>query len=158
MHEWTPSLDEWSAAKTGLNLWRVLGPWKIQVSQIKIHTKHCLPWCKKNPTNLWSFAKSKKQNTSCIAPLYIDQDDLCSDPLTKSDILIKHFQSVFTNEDFSTMPRISMSSYPTMSHITIHTSGVENLLRNLNPHKVTGSDATPAHILCGLSAEVAPAS
>ena len=44
-----------------------------------------------------------------------------------------------------------------MSHITIHTSGVENLLRNLNPHKATGHDAIPAHLLCELSAEVAPA-
>ena len=50
-----------------------------------------------------------------------------------------------------------MSSYPTMSHITIHSSGVENLLRNLNPHKATGTDAIPAHLLCELSAEVAPA-
>ena len=47
-----------------------------------------------------------------------------------------------------------MSSYPTMSHITIHTSGVENLSRNLNPHRATGPDA---HLLCQLSAEVAPA-
>ena len=55
------------------------------------------------------------------------------------------------------MPRQNMSSYPTMSHITIHTSGVENLLRNLNPHKATGHVAIPAHLLCELSSEVAPA-
>ena len=50
-----------------------------------------------------------------------------------------------------------MSSYPTMYHITIHTSGVENHLRNPNPHRATGPDAMPAHLLCELSAEVAPA-
>ena len=50
-----------------------------------------------------------------------------------------------------------MSSYPIMSHITIHTSGVENLVRNLNPNKSTDPDAVPAHLLCELSAEVAPA-
>ena len=44
-----------------------------------------------------------------------------------------------------------------MSHITIHTSGFENLLKNLNPHKATGPDAISAHLLCELSAEVAPA-
>ena len=70
---------------------------------------------------------------------------------------IKHLQSVFTNEDISTMPRPNSNSYPTMSHSTIHTSGVENLLRNPNPHKATGPDAIPAHLLCELSAEVAPA-
>ena len=43
-----------------------------------------------------------------------------------------------------------------MSHITIDTSGVENLLRNLNPHKATGPDAIPANNLCELSAEAAP--
>ena len=53
------------------------------------------------------------------------------------------------------MPRLNISSYPTMSHIAIHTSGVENLLGNLNPHKATSPDAIPAHILCELSAEVA---
>ena len=55
------------------------------------------------------------------------------------------------------MPRLSRSSYLTMSHTTIHTSGVENLIRNLNPHKATGPDVIPAHLLCKLSAEVAPA-
>ena len=50
-----------------------------------------------------------------------------------------------------------MSSYPNMPHITIHTSGVENLIRNLNPHRATGPDAIPAHLLCELSAEVTPA-
>ena len=54
------------------------------------------------------------------------------------------------------MPRLN-SSYPTISHITIHLFGVENLLRHLNPHKATGPDAIPAHLLCELSAEAAPA-
>ena len=101
--------------------------------------------------------KSKKQDASSIAPLYSGQDDDCSDPSTKSNISNKHFQSVFTNEEFSTMSGQNMSSYPNMSHITIHTSGVENTLRNLNPHKATGPDAIPAHLLHELSAEVAPA-
>ena len=39
--------------------------------------------------------KSKKQNAFGIAPLYIDQDDICGSPLTKSNILNKHFQSVY---------------------------------------------------------------
>ena len=101
--------------------------------------------------NFFPFVKSKNK-------LIIDHDDLCSDPLTKSDILSKIFQSVFINEDISTMPRLSSSAYPTMSHSNIHTSGVENLLRNLNPYKAAGPDAIPAHLLRELSAEVAPAS
>ena len=44
-----------------------------------------------------------------------------------------------------------------MSHITIHTSGVEDLLRYVNPCKATCPDAIPAHLLSELSAEVAPA-
>ena len=72
--------------------------------------------------------KSKKQDASGVASLYDGQDDLCSVWLTRSNILNEHFQSVFTNEDFSTMSRLSMSSYPTMSHITIHASDVEDLL------------------------------
>ena len=64
---------------------------------------------------------------------------------------------MFTNEDISTVPRLNSSSYLTMSHITIDTSGVESLLRKLNPHKATDPDAISAHLLCELSAEVAPA-
>ena len=56
------------------------------------------------------------------------------------------------------MPSLNRSSYPTMSHITIDTSGVKNLLRRLNPHEATGQDAIPAHLLCELSNEVASAS
>ena len=75
----------------------------------------------------------------------------------KSNILDKHFQSVFGNEDISTMPRLNKSSYPTMSHFTIDTSRIEYLLRKLNPHKATCPDVIPAHVLGELSAEVAPA-
>ena len=100
--------------------------------------------------------KSQKQDASGVAPLYYGLDDFFSDPLTKSNILNKHFQSVFTNEDFRTMSRLILSSYPTMSHITIHSSGVENPLKNLNPDRATGPDAMPAHLLCELSAEVTP--
>ena len=96
--------------------------------------------------------KSKKQDASGVAYLYNGQDDLCSCLLTKSNVLNKHFQSVFTNEDISAMPRLSRSSYLTMSQLTIHTSGVENL----NPHKATGPDVILAHLLCELSTEVAP--
>ena len=60
---------------------------------------------------------------------------------------------MFTNEDFSIVPRLNTSSYSTISHITTHTSGVENL----NPHKATGPDAISAHLLHQLSADVAPA-
>ena len=55
------------------------------------------------------------------------------------------------------MPMLSRSSLLTMSHIANNSSGVENLLRNLNPHKATGPDAIPAHLLYELCAEVAPA-
>ena len=78
-----------------------------------------------------AFVKSKKTDASGVVLLYDDQDDPCDDPITKSNIISKHFSSVSINKDISTMPRLSMSSYPTMSHITIDTSGVENLLRKL---------------------------
>ena len=87
--------------------------------------------------------KSKKQDALCVAPLPYGQDDL----LTKLNISIKHLQSVSNNDDVSTMPRLSRSSYPTMSHITIDTSGVENLLRNYIPHEDTGPDAILAILL-----------
>ena len=112
---------------------------------------------RKNLIEYCLFVKSIKQDASGVALLYIDYDDPCSDPLTKSNISRKHFQSVFSNEGISTFPRLNMSSYPTVSHITIHASGVENLVRNLNSHKATGPDAIPAVHLCELSTDVAHA-
>ena len=134
----------------------------IQASQIKISTNysaslqciHTMQFC--HDSRKIVLVKSKKQNASNVTPLYNDQDVLCCDPLAKSNILGRHFQSVFTNEDFSTMSRLNRSSFLTMSHVTIDASGVENLLRKLNPHKATGPDAIPAQPLCELSAEVAP--
>ena len=42
-------------------------------------------------------------------------------------------------------------------HTTIDTSGVESLLIKHDPHEATGPDTIPGHLLCELSAEVAPA-
>ena len=111
----------------------------------------------KTPTKFWSLVKSKKQDASGASPWNNDQDDLCSDKLAKSNIIDEHFKPVFTNEGISTMLRLSKSSYPTISHITIDASGVEKLPRKRNPHRDTGLDAIPAHLLCELSAEVTPA-
>ena len=101
--------------------------------------------------------KSKKKDASGVAPLNNDPVDLCTDPLTNSKILTKHFQSVCGNEYISTMPRLSWCSYPTISHITIETSDVENLLGKRIPHKATCLDAILTDLLCELSAEIAHA-
>ena len=64
---------------------------------------------KNNPRDLWSLVKSRKHDAIGVAPLYVDGDDHCSDPLSIASILDKHFQSVFINEDFSTIPRPNRS-------------------------------------------------
>ena len=46
----------------------------------------------KNHKFFLSFVKSKKQDASGVAPLYNGQDDLCSDPLTKSNIFSLYLQ------------------------------------------------------------------
>ena len=53
-----------------------------------------------------------------------------------------------------------LSQYLSISdhvYITINTSGVEKPLRILDPHKASSPDVIPAHLLCELSAELAPA-
>ena len=66
------------------------------------------------------------------------------------------FVSVFTEEDLVNSPTLPTSSIPTMSPITINTSGVEKLLKDINPSKASGPDAIPAKILKECAASIAP--
>ena len=49
----------------------------------------------------------------------------------KANILNKHFQSVFTNEDTANTPNKSLSPFPEIEDIVFTTAGIEKQLRNL---------------------------
>ena len=58
-----------------------------------------------NPKKLYSFIKSKKCDTSGVAPLSSNGTNH-SDSVKKSNILNDQFTSVFTSEDTTSIPRL----------------------------------------------------
>ena len=74
----------------------------------------------------------------------------------KAEILNKQFTSVFTKEGTSNLPDLGPSSYPKLPDIIIDCEGVLKLLRDLKPHKATGSDNIPPRLLKYYACALAP--
>ncbi|XP_076438589.1 uncharacterized protein LOC143277598 [Babylonia areolata] len=81
---------------------------------------------------LWQYVKSKKCDTTGVAPLK-KAGVTYSDPSVKANILNEQFCSVFTEEDLRPILEIGESLHPDMPNIIISEEGVLKLLRNLNP-------------------------
>jgi len=79
-----------------------------------------------------------------------------SDPLDKANILNQQYQSVFTQEDTTSIPTLDGNPSPTMPDIEVTTEGILSLLKRLNPNKATGPDMMPARILKELADQCAP--
>ena len=94
---------------------------------------------KDNSKTFWSYIKSKGQEWIGVAPLKNKMGFLQSDK-SKAEILTEPFQSVFTKENLNNCPNKRQSPYSTMEDIKINSKGVHKLLKNLKPHKATGSD------------------
>ena len=108
-----------------------------------------------NPKKFWSFIKSRRSETTGVAPLR-KEGILHSDPVNKANILNDQFVSVFTQEDMHNIPDKGDSPYPDLPEITIHPDGVRKLLQNINPHKATGPDNIPGQLLKEVAQEVTP--
>jgi hypothetical protein len=59
---------------------------------------------KENPKRFWAAIKSKKQESTGVAPLKNKEGFIHSDTTSKAEILNEQFQSVYTKENTSTMP------------------------------------------------------
>jgi hypothetical protein len=81
---------------------------------------------------------------------------LYNDTNIQANILNEQFKSAFTTEDTTTMPNKGQSPHPTMPEIKINTNGEIKLLKSIDPHKATGPDNIPAHILNNSSEELSP--
>ena len=103
----------------------------------------------------FSFIKSLKKDSSGVAPLR-DQGKLHSDPADKANILNRQYQSEFTDEDKSEIPKPDGDPSPTMPDIHITTEGVLKQLQKLNVNKASGPDMIPARLLKEVSNEIAP--
>ena len=101
----------------------------------------------------WSFIKSLRKNTSGVAPLK-DNGRLHADPKDKADILNRLYESKWTKEDTSDIPKPDGVPYPAMPDIKVNKEGVTKL--QLNPSKASGPDLIPARIPKELAVEIAP--
>ncbi|XP_071123861.1 uncharacterized protein [Mytilus edulis] len=108
------------------------------------------------PKRIWSFLKSKGQNSVGVAPLKNKEGFLKSDSQSKANILNELFCSVFTKEDGSTIPDKGLSNINSMNDITVTENGVFKLLTYLNTNKAAGPDEIPTKILKITAAELSP--
>ena len=79
-----------------------------------------------------------------------------ADPLEKSNILNRQYESTFTREDEANIPQPEGQPYPPMPDIDISREEVLKLLKKINPNKASGPDMIPARILKDLAEELAP--
>ena len=94
---------------------------------------------KSNPKHLWSFIKSKRCDSTGVAPLSKGGNNH-SGSLEKANILNDQFTSVFTEEDTTNVTTMGPSPFPDLEQIQIHANGIKSLLSALNPNKATGPD------------------
>ena len=79
-----------------------------------------------------------------------------SDSSSKSEILNKQFQSVFTKKSTTTTPRLFGNKYPSIGNLSITLKGVQKLLEKINISKAAGPDLIPGRMLNMLAPELAP--
>ena len=78
-----------------------------------------------------------------------------SDSSSKSEILNKQFQSVFTKKSTTASPRLFGNKYPSIGNLSI-TLRVQKLLEKINISKAAGPDLIPGRMLNMLAPELAP--
>ncbi|MCG8077241.1 MAG: hypothetical protein JAY75_13485, partial [Candidatus Thiodiazotropha taylori] len=83
----------------------------------------------------WTFIKSLRKDSCGVAPLK-ENGKMHADPQDKSNILNRQYESVYTREDTSTIPKPSGQPYQPMPEITVTEEGMRKLLRKLNPTKL----------------------
>ena len=69
------------------------------------------------------------------------------DNKSKAEALNKQFQSVFTDENMSTLPQMGTSKTQDISSIQIQEKGIAKLLCKLNINKASGPDTISCRIL-----------
>ena len=99
---------------------------------------------KDKPKMFWSYIKSRRQESTGVAPLKNKDGFIHSGNSSKVEILNDQFVSAYTREDKTNMPSKGPSPHPTMEKINVQSKGVHKLLSDLKTHNATGPDSIPA--------------
>ena len=146
----TNTYDDWNAYKQARN--------EVNLLLESAHHNYCTrlfedsSTCKKR---FWTYIKSKKKDHTGVAPLN-DEGNTYTDAKHKAQILNKQFESVFTNEDVLSIPRLGHSAYPTIHDVLFTTHGIQLLLEKLDPAKAPGPDQLPTRVLKLCAKQIAP--
>ena len=109
-----------------------------------------------NSKPFWKYIKSRKQDNIGVAPLKKNVSLVC-DSKEKAEILLNHFQSVFSRYGGSAPPHFYPPQHPIISDININTARVWTLLKATNPDKACGPDQISNVIFNNCADPLAPA-
>ena len=79
-----------------------------------------------------------------------------TDLLQKAKAFNEYFQTVFTNENFDSIPNKGASPLSSISDFQVTMQGIHRLLLNLDPHKPPGPDNIHGRFLKETASEIAP--
>ena len=108
-----------------------------------------------NQKPFWRYVKSRRQDSSGIAPLK-NGPFLESDSIGKAKILLKQFCSVFTQDSSSPQLDIPGNPFPEADPLRIDQNGIEKLLLNQNASKAAGTVKLPCQVLKHCASHIAP--
>ncbi len=81
----------------------------------------------------WGFIKRVKKDYDSVSSL--KTDGILTEAEEKANLLIKHFESVFTKENPIPIKLLNDSKYSKMSEINFTTPGIQKLLEVLKKQK-----------------------
>ena len=111
---------------------------------------------KENTKQFWSFIKSKRQDSTGVAPLINKEGYLHSDSTKKAEIPKQQLQSVYTKEDTDNIPDKGPSPFSSIDNIIINPNGVKELFKDLPSFKSSGHDRISTFILRDAAEELSP--
>ena len=100
----------------------------------------------KNEKYFFTYARSKSKLKPRIGP-FIVNDETIEDPKEKANILNRHFESVFVNENTNTTYTTTENNWPSLSEITFNEEDVLARLKELREGASAGPDEIPAILL-----------
>ena len=108
-----------------------------------------------NTKPFWRYIKTRRQDNVGVAPLKRN-GTLVNDSVSKAEILVAQFKSVFTYDSTHHLPEVSRFIDQQIPHIRVHPSGVAKLLKNINTSKACGTDNISNTVLKTCADNIAP--
>ena len=110
---------------------------------------------KNNPKGFWKYTNSRLKSKQGIMALKDTDGTLCTDDEGKAKILNNFFATVFTDEDTSSIPALSVSEATCLDDLDLSRVAVKKCLDNLKTTSSPGPDGVHPRILSEAADQVA---